>query len=252
MASVTLYTFATSPYGLKVQAYLAYKGIPYETVYANPFRLKHVLPVGRTVPVLTIDGESRNESQAIAEWLDERFPERPLFPDGDDSCVRALDDWVQHCLITANFKFAMPRLSVSLPVQLANAWQLGRIMDTTIPDGVIGWRRAFWPVVLRAAPFVRREAARAPGKSMFATAKSVTARLERELADGPFLCGRSEPSVADLSVYGSIMPGYEFGLTGGGAMLKRPRIRRWAKRVHAELDPSLPIVPEAVRARTFA
>ncbi|MEO0600720.1 MAG: glutathione S-transferase N-terminal domain-containing protein [Myxococcota bacterium] len=32
MPSVTLHTFATSPYGLKVQAYLAFKRIPYETV----------------------------------------------------------------------------------------------------------------------------------------------------------------------------------------------------------------------------
>jgi hypothetical protein len=61
---VTLHTFATSPYGLKVQAYLANKRIPYETVYADPFRLKRVLPVGKTVPVLTIDGESRSDSHA--------------------------------------------------------------------------------------------------------------------------------------------------------------------------------------------
>ena len=179
MPSVTLYTFATSPYGLKVQAYLAYKRIPYDIVYASPFNLKRELPVVRTVPVVTIDGESRNESQQVARGLDERYPERPLFPDGDDGeCVRALDDWVQHCLITANFEFAFPRLSPMLAVQVMNAWRLGSIVDQTTPDGAVGWLPALWPVVLRAAPFVRREAARAPGKSVFDTVRRGSNRVD--------------------------------------------------------------------------
>lgn len=252
MPKLTLYTFATSPYGLKVQAYLAYKRIPYETVYADPFRLKHVLPVGRTVPVLTIDGESRRDSQEIARWLDERFPERPLFPSDDAARVRAMDDWIQHCLITANFKFGMPRLSAALPAQVTNAWRLGRAMDRTVPNGAIGWRRFLWPLVLRLAPFVRREAARAPGDSLIETARIVSRRLDKELQHGPFLCGRSAPTVADLSAYGAILPGFELGLAGGGAMLKRPSILQWAKRVQATLDPSLPLVPDSVRARTFS
>ena len=123
---VTLHTFATSPYGLKVQAYLAYKRIPYETVYADPFRLKRVLPVGKTVPVLTIDGESRSDSQEIARWLDERFPEPPLFPSDDAACVREMDDWVQHCLITASFKFGTPQLSPALPTQVVKGATAGR------------------------------------------------------------------------------------------------------------------------------
>ena len=252
MRSVTLHTFATSPYGLKVQAYLAYKRIPYETVYVDPFRLKRLLPIGRTVPVLTIDGESRNESQAIARWLDRCFPERTLFPDDDWDCVEALDDWIQHCFIGAQFKLAMPQWSVFLPVQILNAWRLGRVMDRTIPDGAIGWRRLFWPLVLRQAPFIRREAARAPGASLIATAKAVSARLREELRHGPFLCGRTSPSVADLSAYANIVPGFELGLKGSGAMLRAPIVRDWARRVHAELDPALPLVPDAVRKRAFA
>ena len=47
---VTLYTFATSPYGLKVQAYLAYKRISYDIVYVDPFHPRRTLPVGRIVP----------------------------------------------------------------------------------------------------------------------------------------------------------------------------------------------------------
>lgn len=113
MPNVTLYTFATSPYGLKVQAYLAYKRVPYDVVYVDSFQMRRVLPVGHTVPVLQIDDESRNDSQVIAF-------------------------------------------------------------------------------------------------------------------------------------------GYELGLTGGDGLLRRPSIRAWALRVHAELDPAPPLVPPAPRVRSLA
>ncbi|MEO0600721.1 MAG: hypothetical protein AAF211_04745 [Myxococcota bacterium] len=202
--------------------------------------------------MLTIDGESRNESRANARWLDERFPERPLFPQDDVHRVEILDEWIQHCFIASRFKFAMPQLSRFLPVQLVNAWRLGRIMDRTIPGGAIGWRRLFWPLVLRQAPFIRREAARAPGGSLVDTAKAVARRIHDELRDGPFLGGRPSPSVADLSVYANIVPGFELGLAGGGAMLEAPVVRAWAERVHVELDPTLPLVPDSVRKRSFS
>ncbi|MEM9075079.1 MAG: glutathione S-transferase [Myxococcota bacterium] len=250
MPKVTLYTFATSPYGLKVQAYLAYKRIPHDIVYVDPFHPRRTLPVGRIVPVLRIDRESRNESQDIARWLDERFPERPLFPPAGESCVTELDDWVQHCMIPALFKFARPGFSPALPVQVVNAWRLGRSMDRTVPDGAIGWRRVFWPLVLRMAPFMRREAARAPGTNLSDTARRIARRLERELSPGPFLCGRDTVSVADLSTYGPIALGYELGLSGGDGLLRRQRVRDWARRVHTELDPALPLVPSALRVRS--
>jgi len=251
VSKVTLYTFATSPYGLKVQAYLAYKRIHYEIVYVDPFHPRRTLPVGRIVPVLRIDDESRNDSQEIARWLDERFPERPLFPPDDEPCIAELDDWVQHCMIPANFKFARPGLSPALPVQVANAWRLGRAMNRTVPGGAIGWRRVFWPLVLRMIPFIRREAARAPGTSLLDTARQISRRLDRELSAGPFLCGRDTLSIADLSAYGPIALGYELGLAGGDGLLRRRRIREWARRVHAELDPALPLVPTELRVRSL-
>ena len=251
MARVVLYTFATSPYGLKVQAYLAYKRIPYETVYVNPFQMRRILPTGHTVPVLSIDGECRNDSPTIARWLDERFAERPLFPSDCEPRVLELDDWVQHSMIPANFKLARPALSAALPIQLTNALRLGRVMDRTIPDGAIGWRRFIWPLVLHRAGFVRREAARAPTGSLMDVARLVSRRLNDELAEGPFMCGRVSPSVADLSVYGLIALGYELGLAGGIGLLKRQRIRAWALRVHATLDPALPLVPDAIRVRSI-
>jgi len=110
----------------------------------------------------------------------------------------------------------------------------------------------FWPLVLRMAPFIRREAARAPGTNLLDTARRIGKRLEQELSPGPFLCGRDTVSIADLSAYGPIALGYELGLAGGDGLLRRRRVRDWARRVHAELDPALPLVPGALRVRSVA
>jgi len=124
-------------------------------------------------------------------------------------------------------------------------------MNRTVPGGAIGWRRVFWPLVLRMTPFIRREAARAPGTSLLDTARQISRRLDRELSAGPFLCGRDTLSIADLSAYGPIALGYELGLAGGDGLLRRRRIREWARRVHAELDPALPLVPTELRVRSL-
>ena len=41
----------------------------------------------RADKVLSIDDESRRDSQEIARWLDERFPTRPLVPADCDSRI---------------------------------------------------------------------------------------------------------------------------------------------------------------------
>lgn len=58
----TLYAFALSPYVLKVITYLKFKRIQPEIIYVHPAKAKSILPVGSTVPVLTVDGASTSES----------------------------------------------------------------------------------------------------------------------------------------------------------------------------------------------
>ena len=70
---------------------LAEKDVPYETVeidLANrPAWLYEKNPVGK-VPVLEEDGWVLPESAVIAEYLDERYPEPPLWP--EDAGERAV------------------------------------------------------------------------------------------------------------------------------------------------------------------
>jgi glutathione S-transferase len=81
---MTLYDAPRCPYCARVRIVLAEKGVPYETTtidLANRPRwlLEHNPPDGR-VPVLEEDGWTLPESAVIDEYLEERYPEPPLWP----------------------------------------------------------------------------------------------------------------------------------------------------------------------------
>ena len=81
---ITLYDAARCPYCARVRIVLADKAIPYETVEIDlsdrPSWLYEMNPVGK-VPILDEDGWILPESAVIAEFLNERYPEPPLWPD---------------------------------------------------------------------------------------------------------------------------------------------------------------------------
>ena len=85
MAGVTtLYDAARCPFCARVRIVLAEKGIAYETVEIDladrPAFLYELNPVGK-VPVLDEDGWILPESAVISEYLNERYPEPPLWSD---------------------------------------------------------------------------------------------------------------------------------------------------------------------------
>ena len=81
---ITLYDAARCPYCARVRIVLAEKGIPYETVEIDlsdrPSWLYEMNPAGK-VPVLDEDGWILPESAVISEFLNERYPDPPLWPD---------------------------------------------------------------------------------------------------------------------------------------------------------------------------
>lgn len=81
---LTLYDAERCPYVGRVRIVLAEKQIPYESVWVDlgdkPAWLYEKNPAGR-VPVVEEDGGLvLAESAVIMEYLDERFPSRPCFP----------------------------------------------------------------------------------------------------------------------------------------------------------------------------
>jgi len=80
---ITLYDADRCPYCARVRIALAEKGIEYETVEIDlddrPSWIYEKNPLGR-VPVLEEDAFVLPESAVIDEYLEERYPEPPLWP----------------------------------------------------------------------------------------------------------------------------------------------------------------------------
>jgi glutathione S-transferase len=88
---ITLYDADRCPYCARVRIVLAEKGIEYETVEIDlddrPAWIYEKNPLGR-VPVLEEDTFVLAESAVIDEYLDDRYPDPPLWP--ADPAERAL------------------------------------------------------------------------------------------------------------------------------------------------------------------
>jgi len=88
---ITLYDADRCPYCARVRIAVAEKGIEYETVEVDlddrPAWIYEKNPLGR-VPVLEEDTFALAESAVIDEYLDDRYPEPPLWP--ADLAERAL------------------------------------------------------------------------------------------------------------------------------------------------------------------
>lgn len=88
---ITLYDADRCPYCARTRIALAEKGVEYETVEIDlddrPSWIYEKNPLGR-VPVLEEDAFVLPESAVINEYLDERYPEPPLWP--ADAAERAL------------------------------------------------------------------------------------------------------------------------------------------------------------------
>lgn len=157
--SIRLYSYVTSPYAMKVHSYLLYKRLPFTVHYVNPFRVGRELPMGRQIPVLEIDDETRNDSTPIGLWLDERFPDAPALLPTDPAEreeVIQQDRWVSEELIPTVFNDVYPRLNRDGWRSLRACLRLGYCVDQTTPDGLPAGTRFLWPLFIRQAGFIRR------------------------------------------------------------------------------------------------
>lgn len=98
-----LYQFEASAYSEKVRLILDYKQLPYQTVDVTPgvgqidlFRLSGQ----RKAPVLKDETVVIPDSTAIARYLDETYPERPVIPTDprQQGLCLALEDWADESL----------------------------------------------------------------------------------------------------------------------------------------------------------
>jgi glutathione S-transferase len=94
--------FSATPFGIKVERILRFKGIPFaarEIGWNEPSRLSSVSRSGK-LPVLDYDGEKIEDSTQIAYLLEDRHPEPRLVPENpyDRARVHFMEEWSDEVL----------------------------------------------------------------------------------------------------------------------------------------------------------
>jgi glutathione S-transferase len=79
---ITLHGFASSNYYNIVKHVLLYKDIPFDQhlIYGGGEEWLAISPVGKIPALTTGDGQHLSETTVICDYLDEAYPERPLYP----------------------------------------------------------------------------------------------------------------------------------------------------------------------------
>jgi glutathione S-transferase len=251
VTDIKLYGYATSPYVRKTACFLYYKGINFTHVPVNP--LKPNATIGHTngaqVPVLEVDGEWRRESSEHARWLDELFPEKPLYPLAHKEKIDEVDRWISDTYLTSLF-----RMAIDGPFNrefVARAWRLAALVsaDTPLPFPI----RLIWPLGLRRASFIQHMAQH---MDLNESIEDMQARIFSELlghiGDGPYMGGLDQPSMLDLAVFPQLVFGYMFGLQENLVAAMDPAVKDWLKRVSDHLPENPTLAAERMQVNSLA
>jgi glutathione S-transferase len=240
MPKVKLFGYATSPYVRKTACFLYYKRIDFSHVPVNPIKPKATIghTNGTQVPVLEVDGEWKRESSDHALWLDELFPEKPLYPLEHRAKIDEIDRWISDTFLISLFRRA---IDGNITTQfLRRAWRLAALVsaDTPLPWPV----RLIWPVGLRKAPFIQHM-----GQHMDLTESHedmqvrIFSELVEHIGEGPYMGELNQPTMLDFAVFPQLVFNYMFGLEEALSAAKHPVIKGWLKRVsqHLPNNPAL-------------
>ncbi|WP_427501160.1 glutathione S-transferase family protein [Methylomonas sp. MED-D] len=137
---ITLYGFAISNYYNKVKFALLEKNLPFNEELVRPSQDEAVLkrsPLGKIPFIKTADGYL-SESQAILEYLEDAFPEYPLYP--ADPYQRAkCREFIQH--IELNVELIARRLYGEVLFGTAVSQEVKDEVKTKVENGLKGLNR---------------------------------------------------------------------------------------------------------------
>ena len=222
-----LYHYWDSVCSFKVRLCLAEKGLNWHSRHVDILAFEQTRPAylalnpNAVVPTLVHDGRPVIESTVINEYLDEVFPEVPLRP-ADPHARARMRVWVKYEDDVIYPAIRVPSFNLMLRSILATRTdaEIDRMMKTH-------------PDPKRAENY--RKTARAPidGAAVAEatrTLESALDRLERALAEGPWLAG-PQFTLADIAL-APMMDRLEF-LAMAGLWDGRPRVRDWIARLKA-------------------
>ena len=223
MTTVVLHQWEMSPFCNKVRRMLRHKGLEYSVVNYNGLLALNAAKLSNVgkLPVVDFDGHRVQDSAAIARYLDEKYPDKPLYPREPRALAEARmwEDWAGQSLYFYEIYFRMLD-----PVSLERGLDL-------ISEGRPAYERAILKFVFkRRYPRKLKEQglARMPREEVEAL---FFARLEDidTLLEGRDYLGGSVPNIADFSVVGQLD---ELIRTSElrGRILGYPRIAAWLSR----------------------
>ena len=244
MTDIKLYGYSTSPYVRKVGCCLYYKQLPFEFVPVNPVDPMEIAFSAQTqVPVLQIGDEWRTDSTPLALWLDELFPERPLFgkSDQEKTEILELDQWVSDSLILAGFRNVYEaRMSARLR---HTAWRLVAVVSSQTP--LSEEVRNAWPQLLQTAPFIKHMMCQVEKSESASEMRArVGMQLIENLKDGPFFGGRTEPSLVDFAIFPQLVFSYAIGIEDELLPAQIPVVRDWLGRIIQYLPENPLLAPD--------
>lgn len=234
---------------MKVACFLNYKKLPFDYVPVNPTNPKKIKFTGqKQVPVLTIGDEWHKDSTSIGIWLNDQFADRNILGPTEEAAnnILAIDQWISEQLIAGRFRHAVEWENSWDSVR--NGWKLARAVSDATP--LPKYVRFIWPFAVRKAKFIVDMVNRLDlNESIADMRQRLCDEFIGHLADGPFLGGESNISLADLSAYPTIVSGYLMGMHADSTMLKNAAVIAWCRRVQAELPKNPLLVPDELIER---
>jgi glutathione S-transferase len=243
---ITLYTYATSPYGTKVYWALIYKRLAFHLVYVSPIHQKQIRFTNqKVVPVLRISDKWRLDSTALCRWLDELYPEPALTgrDEQEEAAIREADEWVTHNLIALGFRLMLDK-DMRLP-----AFKAGRKLVKTLREtsGDVPWAMQFaWSTILSRVGFINRDAARTDMSKPFRRVqREIIEELDGKLTNADYIAGTDRPTYADIAAFAQLASATENDMKHLVRASDTPAIQAWFDRMVAAMPERCepPLVP---------
>lgn len=190
--AITLHVLPSSHPCLTAEAALKYKDLTYELVNLgmgmHQEEIEKIYGEGkRTVPGMTIDGETVHGSTAILWKLEQLFPRNPLYPGGAMEGVREAELWADGDF--QDFGRRLPWAALHFRPEAMGTYGGAGTLDPAGTDFAIKFVRATWKYHGISAEQLSRDLDALPG---------MIDRIEAYAAQG--LIGGDQPTAADFQI----------------------------------------------------
>jgi glutathione S-transferase len=220
---IFLYSYNVSPYAAKVRAILKFKSLEFQERVVHPLRRGDLrrLSGQEAVPVLVDGADVVADSTRIAQFLDEKYPEKPILPRDAGLRARALlaEDWADEALPAAiqPVRWVLPVNAERTAAKFRSAYPPGRADDVA------------FAVVRRVLQFDERRkfgtrGGRLPASVIQVRLAQAMDLLDAALVETGWLAG-PDPTVADFAAWGFVSQ--LDGLDGWESVRARPHVAKW-------------------------